>query len=52
MEKYSKDICVKMLEIYKSIIQRIVDTGETEESDILFINLYKTEFDKTKSKTN
>lgn len=44
MEKYPEKLCTKMREIYKAVIKRIVDTGETEESDILFIRLYKTEF--------
>lgn len=35
-----------MREIYKVIIKRIVDTGKTEESDMLFIHLYKTEFEQ------
>ena len=46
MEKYPEKICDKMREIYKSIITRMVDTGETEESDLLFIRLYKTEFEQ------
>ena len=46
MEKYSEDFCSKMREIYKAIITRIVDSGETEESDMLFIKLYKTEFEQ------
>lgn len=46
MEKYPKELCTKMREIYKAVIKRIVDTGETEESDILFIRLYKTEFEQ------
>ena len=46
MEKYPKEFCSKMRDIYKAIMQRIVDTGKTEESDILFIRLYKTEFEQ------
>lgn len=46
MEKYTEQLFEKMREIYKAIIKRIVDTGETEESDILFIRLYKTEFEQ------
>lgn len=46
MEKYPEHLVEKMREIYKAIIRRIVDTGETEESDILFIRLYKTEFEQ------
>ena len=44
MEKYPEELCTKMREIYKAIIKRIVDTGKTEESDMLFIRLFKTEF--------
>ena len=47
MEKYPEELCVKMREIQKAIMKRIVDTGKTEESDMLFIHLYKTEFEQT-----
>lgn len=46
MEKYPEYLCNKMREIYKQVIRRIVDTGKTEESDVLFIRLYKTEFEQ------
>lgn len=46
MEKYKEDFCGKMREVYKAVIKRIVDTGKTEESDILFIRLYKTEIEQ------
>lgn len=46
MEKYHDELCTKMREIYKQVIKRIVDTGKTEESDVLFIALYKTEFEQ------
>lgn len=46
MEKYPDKIIYDMREIYKAILQRIVDTGETQESDILFMKLYKTEFEQ------
>lgn len=46
MEKYTEEFATKMREIYKSVIRRIVDMGKTEESDILFIRLYKTEFEQ------
>ena len=46
MEKYPEELCTKMREIYKVIIKRIVDTGKTEESDILFIALYKQQFEQ------
>ena len=46
MEKYPEELCIKMREIHKAIIKRIVDTGKTEESDMLFIHLYKTEFEQ------
>ena len=46
MEKYPEEFCSKMREIYKCIIKRIVDTGKTEESDMLFISLYKQNFEQ------
>lgn len=46
MENYKTDFYYKMREIYKAILQRIVDTGEMQESDILFMKLYKTEFEQ------
>ena len=46
MCKYDYELCYKMREVYKSILQRIVDTGETQESDILFMKLFKTEFEQ------
>lgn len=46
MEKYPEELCTKMREIYKAIIRRIVDIGKTEESDILFIALYKQNFEQ------
>ena len=45
MEKYPNELIYDMKEIYKTILERIVHTGETQESDILFIKLYKTEFE-------
>lgn len=44
--KHTKELYYQMSEIYKAILQRIVDTGETQESDILFMHLYKTEFEQ------
>lgn len=49
MEKYPQELCDKMREIFKVIIKHIVDSGKTEESDILFIHLYKTEFEQNTS---
>lgn len=46
MGKYPEELCTKMREIYKAVIKRIVDTGKTEESDMLFIALYKQEFEQ------
>lgn len=46
MEKYSEKLCQQMREIYKAVIKRIVDTGKTEESDMLFLALYKQEFEQ------
>lgn len=45
MEKYSEQLVEKMREIYKLIIKRIGDEGKLEETDVLFIHLFKTEFD-------
>lgn len=49
MEKYPEELCIKMREIFKAVMKRIVDTGKTEESDMLFIRLYKTEFEQNTS---
>lgn len=46
MEKYTEELCTRMREIFKAVIKRIVDTGKTEESDMLFIALYKQEFEQ------
>lgn len=46
MQKYDEKFFYQMREVYKAILQNIVDTGETRECDILFINLYKTEFEQ------
>ena len=44
--KYPIELYYQMREIYKAILQRIVDTGETQESDILFMKIFKTEFEQ------
>lgn len=44
--KYPIELYYQMREIYKAILERIVDTGETQESDILFMKLFKTEFEQ------
>ena len=46
MEKYPEELCTKMREIYKLIIKRISGEGKLEETDVLFIHLYKTEFEQ------
>lgn len=46
MEKYTEEFATKMREIFKAIMKRIVDTGKTEESDMLFIRLFKTKFEQ------
>lgn len=46
MEKYPEQLCEKMREIYKAVMRRIKKTGETDEVDVLFIHLYKTEFEQ------
>ena len=45
MEKYSEQLVEKMREIYKLIIKRIGKEGKLEETDVLFIHLFKTEID-------
>lgn len=44
MEEYPEKLVREMHEIYKVILERIVDTSETLDSDILFIKLYETKF--------
>ena len=46
MEKYPEELCTKMREIYKSVMRRIKKSGQTDEVDVLFIHLYKTEFEQ------
>lgn len=47
MEKYPNELVEKMREIYKCIMKRIMGgNGKIEESDVLFIHLYKTEFEQ------
>ena len=45
MGKYPEEVVFKLREIYKLIIKRISDEGKLEETDVLFIHLFKTEFD-------
>lgn len=45
MDDYPTELIYDMKEIYKTILERIVHTGETQESDVLFIKLYKTKFE-------
>ena len=49
MEKYPEELCTKMREIYKAIMRRIRKTGKTDEVYVLFIHLYKTEFEQNTS---
>jgi hypothetical protein len=46
MEKYPEKVVLDLREIHKSILERITHTGEIEESDILFMKLYKAEFEQ------
>ena len=46
MEKYPEELCIKMREIFKALMRRIKKLGETDEVDVLFIHLYKTEFEQ------
>lgn len=50
MDKYPIELYARMREIYRSILQRIVDAGEVQESDIMFMNLFKTEFEQNTPK--
>ena len=49
MEKYPEELCTKMREIYKAVMKRIRQLGKTDEVDVLFIHLYKTEFEQNTS---
>jgi hypothetical protein len=51
MDKYEEPFCQKMREIYKAVLKRIRLLGKTDEVDVLFLHLYKTEFEQTTSKT-
>lgn len=46
MEKYPEQLCEKMREIYKAIMERIRETGKTDKADVLFLHLYKTQFEQ------
>lgn len=46
MEKYPEELCTKLREIYKLIMRRIKATGKIEETDVLYIHLYKTEIEQ------
>jgi hypothetical protein len=46
MEKYHEELVEKMREIYKAVMRRIRKSGETDEVDVLFLHLYKTEFEQ------
>lgn len=46
MGKHKEEIFVKMQEIYNAVIKRIKKTGKVDEVDVLFIHLYKTEFEQ------
>ena len=46
MEKYPEKLCTKMREIYKLMMKRIREEGKLNETDVLFIRLFKTEFDR------
>lgn len=46
MEKYPEELVEKMREIYKAVMRRIRKSGETDEVDVLFLHLYKTEFEQ------
>ena len=52
MGKYPEELCVKMREIYKAVMRRIRLSGKTDEVDVLFLHLYKTEFEQNTPKEN
>lgn len=41
MHKEVVELLEKLTPVYKSILERNIDTSEIEESDILFLNVYK-----------
>ena len=46
MGKYPEHLVAKMREIYKAVIRRIRQSGQTDEVDVLFLHLYKTEIEQ------
>lgn len=50
MKQITVSMFIKMKEIYKCIIKRIVDEGNMQESDILFIQMYKHYFESLSTK--
>lgn len=46
MEKCPERLVERLREIYKLIMKRIKETGKIEESDVLYIRLYKTEIEQ------
>jgi hypothetical protein len=46
MEKYPEKLMEDMREIYKAVLRKIRQSGKTDEVDVLFIRLYKTEFEQ------
>lgn len=46
MEKYPEKLMEDMREIYKAVLRKIRQSGKTDEVDVLFIRLYKTQFEQ------
>ena len=46
MGKYPEELVEKMRHIYKAIMKRIRTLGDTDEADVLFIHLFKTEIEQ------
>ena len=50
MEKYPEKLMEDMREIYKAVLRKIRQSGKTDEVDVLFIRLYKTQFEQNTTK--
>lgn len=46
MGKYPERLVEQMREIYKLMMKRIREEGKLNETDVLFMRLFKTEFDR------
>jgi hypothetical protein len=46
MKKYPEQLVDKMREIYKLTMKRIRQEGKLQDTDVLFIHLFKTEIEQ------